>query len=169
VRAFIGLGANLGDREETLRQALALLDARDGVRVTAVSSAYESAPWGPVQQPPYLNAAAELESTLPPHGLLTLLLETEAQLGRVRDVRWGPRTCDLDLLLYGNETIDTPDLQVPHPRLAERRFVLDPLLELAPGARLPDGRALAELVPAVAGQDVRRLPAVRLGEPGDLG
>jgi 2-amino-4-hydroxy-6-hydroxymethyldihydropteridine diphosphokinase len=162
VRAFIGLGANLGDREGTLRRALALLGERAGIEVAAVSSAYESAPWGPVEQPPYLNAAAELETTLEPHALLAELLAVEAELGRVRDVRWGPRTCDLDLLLYGERTIDTDDLQVPHPRLSERRFVLDPLLELAPDARLPGGPALAELAPAVADQEVERRPAIRL-------
>jgi 2-amino-4-hydroxy-6-hydroxymethyldihydropteridine diphosphokinase len=162
VRAFIGLGANLGDREGTLRRALALLAGRDGIDVVAVSSAYESAPWGPVEQPPYLNAAAELETTLEPHALLGQLLAVEAELGRVRDVRWGPRTCDLDLLLYGDRTIDTDDLQVPHPRLAERRFVLDPLLELAPDARLPGGPALAALAPAVADQEVERRRALRL-------
>jgi 2-amino-4-hydroxy-6-hydroxymethyldihydropteridine diphosphokinase len=164
MRAFVGLGANLGDREGTLRQAVELLGATDGIDVVAVSSAYESAPWGPVEQPPYLNAAAELETSLAPHALLAVLLAVEAELGRVRDVRWGPRTCDLDLLLYGGGTIDTPDLQVPHPRLADRRFVLEPLLELAPGARLPDGRALGELASAVAGQEVERRPEVRLGK-----
>jgi 2-amino-4-hydroxy-6-hydroxymethyldihydropteridine diphosphokinase len=163
VLAVIGLGANLGDREDTLRQALRLLGERDAIQVTAVSSAYESAPWGPVEQPPFLNAAAALETSLGPRELLAVLLTVEAELGRVRDVRWGPRTCDLDLLLYGDETIDTPDLQVPHPRIDERRFVLDPLLELDPAARLPDGRALTDLAPAVADQEVERRPAIRLG------
>jgi 2-amino-4-hydroxy-6-hydroxymethyldihydropteridine diphosphokinase len=132
------------------------------VRVVACSSAYESAPWGPVDQPPFLNAVAELDTTLPPHDLLALLLATEAELGRVRDVRWGPRTCDLDLLLYGEQVVDTPDLQVPHPLLGARRFVLDPLLELAPEARLPDGRPLAPLRAEVGDQDVRRVPDVSL-------
>jgi 2-amino-4-hydroxy-6-hydroxymethyldihydropteridine diphosphokinase len=126
------------------------------VHVAAVSSAYESAPWGPVEQPPFLNAVVRLETALPPSPLLGVLLDVEARLGRVRAVRWGPRTCDLDLLLYGDETVDTPELQVPHPRLADRRFVLDPLLELAPDAQLPDGRPLAELAAAVQDQDVRR-------------
>jgi 2-amino-4-hydroxy-6-hydroxymethyldihydropteridine diphosphokinase len=162
VRAVIGLGDNLDEREGTLRQALRLLDERDGIEVAAVSSAYESAPWGPVAQPPFLNAAALLETSLGPHDLLAVLLAVEAELGRVRDVRWGPRTCDLDLLLYGEETIDTPDLVVPHPRLAERRFVLDPLLELDPELHLPDGRALAALAPGVADQEVERRPAIGL-------
>src|SRR5262249_40862114 len=142
--------------------ALELLAARTDVVVAAVSSAYESAPWGPVEQPPYLNAAAALETTLGPHELLGVLLAVEADLGRVRDVRWGPRTCDLDLLLYGDERIQTDDLVVPHPRLAERRFVLDPLLELDPDLHLPDGRALASLAPAITSQEVERRPAIRL-------
>ena len=147
--------------QDTLRQALRLLgDARRRSRSSAVSSAYESAPGRPVEQPPFLNAAARLETTLAPaRRCWRVLLDVEARLGRVRDVRWGPRTCDLDLLLYGDATIDTPDLEVPHPRLAERRFVLEPLLELAPDARLPDGRALADLAPAVADQEVERRPA----------
>jgi 2-amino-4-hydroxy-6-hydroxymethyldihydropteridine diphosphokinase len=161
-RAFVGLGANLGDRVDTLQRALLLLDQRDGIAVAAVSSAYQSAPWGPVEQPPYLNAATELGTSLGPHELLRQLLAVEAELGRVRDVRWGPRTCDLDLLLYGGETIATADLQVPHPRLGQRRFVLDPLLELDSGLELPDGTPLSTLAAAVAEQEVERRPAIRL-------
>jgi 2-amino-4-hydroxy-6-hydroxymethyldihydropteridine diphosphokinase len=146
-RAHIGLGSNLGDREATLREALRRLDAVDGIAVVAVSSFRETDPVGVLDQPRFVNAAAELETSLRPHDLLDRLLEVERALGRDRtqEARWGPRTVDLDLLLYGNETVDEPWLEVPHPRLAERAFVLEPLLELDPDLRLPDGRPLREL------------------------
>jgi 2-amino-4-hydroxy-6-hydroxymethyldihydropteridine diphosphokinase len=147
VRAYVGLGANLGEREPTLRVALARLDAVDGVRVVAVSSFRETEPVGLLDQPRFLNAAAELETTLAPRALLDALLAVERVLGRDRSVeaRWGPRTIDLDLLLYGDEEIDEAGLTVPHPRLGERRFVIEPLLELDPELSLPDGRRLRDL------------------------
>jgi 2-amino-4-hydroxy-6-hydroxymethyldihydropteridine diphosphokinase len=147
VRAYVGLGANLGEREPTLREALARLDAVDGVRVVAVSSFRETEPVGLLDQPRFLNAAAELETTLAPRALLDALLAVERVLGRDRSVeaRWGPRTIDLDLLLYGDEEIDEAGLTVPHPRLGERRFVIEPLLELDPELSLPDGRRLRDL------------------------
>ena len=145
--AYVGLGSNLGDREATLREAVRLLGELDGVEVSAVSSFRETDPVGKLDQPRFVNAAAALETSLPARELLDCLLEVERALGRDRSVeeRWGPRTIDLDLLLYGEETIDVPGLQVPHPRLAERAFVLEPLLELAPELRLPDGRPLRDL------------------------
>jgi 2-amino-4-hydroxy-6-hydroxymethyldihydropteridine diphosphokinase len=145
------MGSNLGDRERTLRRALELLDAAPGVRVAAVSTFRETDPVGYVDQPRFLNAACALETELAPQELLSLLLEVEQALGRVRDgvPRYGPRTCDLDLLLYGSETVDRPDLVVPHPRLAERRFALEPLAELDPELSLPDGRRVADLLAAV--------------------
>jgi len=148
-RVFIGLGSNLGDRQATLREALTRLDAVDGIAVVAVSSFRETDPVGKVDQPRFVNAAAALETSLAPRELLDRLLEVERALGRDRtkEERWGPRTLDLDLLLYGGETIDEPGLEVPHPRLAERAFVLEPLVELDPGLRLPDGRALRDLHP----------------------
>ena len=147
VRAFVGLGSNLGERETTLRAALDRLRAEDGIVVVAVSSFRETDPVGVLDQPRFVNAAAELETSLPPRELLARLLEVERGLGRdrAREERWGPRTIDLDLLLYGDEEIDQPSLTVPHPRLADRAFVLEPLLELDSGLRLPDGRALVEL------------------------
>ena len=147
VRAFVGLGSNLGERETTLRAALDRLRAEDGIVVVAVSSFRETDPVGVLDQPRFVNAAAELETSLPPHELLERRLEVERGLGRDRaqEERWGPRTIDLDLLLYGDEEIDQPSLTVPHPRLADRAFVLEPLLELDSGLRLPDGRALVEL------------------------
>jgi 2-amino-4-hydroxy-6-hydroxymethyldihydropteridine diphosphokinase len=147
VIAYVGLGSNLGDREATLREAVRLLAELDGVEVRAVSSLRETDPVGKLDQPRFVNAAVALETSLPARELLDRLLEVERALGRDRSVeeRWGPRTIDLDLLLYGEETIDVPGLQVPHPRLAERAFVLEPLLELAPELRLPDGRPLRDL------------------------
>ena len=145
--AYIGLGSNLGDREATLREALQRLGGLDGIDVAAVSSFRETDPVGRLDQPRFLNAAAALETKLSPRELLGCLLEVERALGRDRtkEERWGPRTIDLDLLLYGDETIAEPGLEVPHPRLAERAFVLEPLLELDPSLRLPDGRALVDL------------------------
>jgi 2-amino-4-hydroxy-6-hydroxymethyldihydropteridine diphosphokinase len=147
VRAFVGLGSNLGEREATLWQALERLGATAGIEVVAVSSFRETDPVGVVDQPCFVNAAAALETSLPPRELLERLLDVERALGRDRAVeeRWGPRTVDLDLLLYGGESIDEPGLEVPHPRLAERAFVLEPLLELDPDLRLPDGRPLRDL------------------------
>ena len=132
VRAYVGLGSNLGDRAETLRVALERLAATQGVEVVAVSSLRETDPVGPVtDQPRFLNGVAAVETTLGARRLLEVLLAIEAELGRARTgPPGGPRTLDLDLLLYGEERIDEPGLQVPHPRLHERPFVLEPLEEL---------------------------------------
>ena len=130
-RAYVGLGANLGDREEALRLALARLAADPEIELCAVSSFRETDPVGIVEQPKFLNAAAAVETTLPARALLERLLAIEASLGRTREgPKFGPRTIDLDLLLYGDEVIDEPGLAVPHARLAERRFALEPLHEL---------------------------------------
>jgi len=135
--AYVGLGANLGAREETLRRAVELLGAADGVDVLAVSQLHETEPVGVVDQPPFLNGAVAIETARAPRDLLDLLLEIERLLGRVRDERWGPRTIDLDLLVYGDEVVDEPGLRVPHPRLHERRFALEPLAELEPELDVP--------------------------------
>ena len=135
--AYIGIGSNLGDREDLIRQALDLLRGEEGIEVAAVSSVRETDPVGVVDQPRFLNAAARLETDLRPRQLLDRLLAVEQRLGRVRVERYGPRTIDLDLLLYGDEVVDEPGLRVPHPRLAERRFVLEPLAELDPGLIVP--------------------------------
>ena len=135
-RAYVGLGTNLGDREAMLRHAVELL--RERVDVRAVSSIRETEPWGLLDQPPFLNAAVEVETELTPRELLDLLLELERLLGRTREgPHYGPRTIDLDLLVYGEETLDEPGLTVPHPRLHERRFALEPLAELAPDLVVP--------------------------------
>jgi 2-amino-4-hydroxy-6-hydroxymethyldihydropteridine diphosphokinase len=136
--AYIGLGANLGDRETTLRRALELLAAEPGIEVTAVSTFRDTAPVGLLDQPRFLNAAARIETELGPRELLERLLSVERALGRTRTgPRFGPRTIDLDLLLYGNSVLSEPGLTVPHPRLRERAFVLEPLAELDPGLVIP--------------------------------
>lgn len=153
MRAYIGLGANLGDREATVRRAVDLLDEAEAVQVVAVSTLRETAPWGPVEQPSYLNGVAAVETELEPRALLDLLLDVERRLGRDRlaGERWGPRTVDLDLLLYGDEVVDEPGLSVPHPRLHERRFALEPLAELAPDVVVPGRGAVSGLLRAVDG------------------
>jgi 2-amino-4-hydroxy-6-hydroxymethyldihydropteridine diphosphokinase len=130
--AFLGLGSNLGDRAAMLRAAIAALDAAENVRVTRISSLYETPPWGPVPQGPYLNACICVETSLSPRALLDLGLAIERDHGRERAIRWGPRTLDIDLLLYGADTVEEDGLIVPHPRMAERAFVLVPLAEIAP-------------------------------------
>jgi len=141
VRAYIGLGSNVGDRKAAIEAALRHLSPR------RVSGIVETEPWGPVDQPPFLNAVAEIDTALDPEGLLEWLLSVEHELGRVRRERWGPRTLDLDLLLYGDRVIQTETLAVPHPRLAERRFVLEGLAELCPDGRVPGlGKTVRELL-----------------------
>ena len=146
-RAYVGLGANLGEREGALRAALAALDATEGIDVVAVSTFRETDPVDYLDQPRFLNAAAALETTLAPRELLDALLEVERSLGRTREgPRFGPRTIDLDLLLYGDESLDEPGLTVPHPRLHGRAFVLEPLAELDPGLVVPGHGPLETLL-----------------------
>lgn len=147
IEAWIGLGANLGDRAATLDAALERIDRLDETRLKAVSRYYFTPPWGDTDQPDFLNAVAPVRTGLTPEMLLRALLAIESDLGRERrGRRWGPRTIDLDLLLYGNERIERPQLTVPHPRIRERAFVLVPLLELAPDLAVPgQGRADALL------------------------
>ena len=135
--AYIGLGSNLGDRERTLRNALEKLDERADVEVVQVSEFRETEPVGGPPQGNFVNGAAELRTTLEPGELVEVLHEVEAEFGRTREVRWGPRTLDMDLLLYEDRHIDTPDLKVPHPRLHKRRFVLEPLWDLCPNREHP--------------------------------
>ncbi|MEO8290521.1 MAG: 2-amino-4-hydroxy-6-hydroxymethyldihydropteridine diphosphokinase [Gaiellaceae bacterium] len=148
MRAYIGLGSNLGDRGGSIAAALERLD-EDPLVLQGVSTVRDTEPVGVTGQPRFLNAVAAVETDLGARELLECLLAIERGLGRDRsgEERWGPRVIDLDLLLYGSEVIDEPGLTVPHPRLAERRFVLEPLAELDPALRLPDGRAVRELLP----------------------
>ena len=155
VRAYVGLGANLGTREDTIRHAVDLLGAHPGVDLVAVSTLRETEPWGPVEQPPFLNGAAAIETSLEPRPLLGVLLDVERRLGRVRDERWGPRTIDLDLLLYGDAVVDEPGLTVPHPRLCERAFALEPLLELDPDLVVPGQGSAAVLLASLGRPDAR--------------
>ena len=148
--AYISLGANLGDRERSLRRAIELLGTREGIRVARVSSLRETEPWGPVEQPSFLNAAAELETSLEPRALLDALLAVECGLGRVREgPRYGPRTIDLDLLVYGDAVVAEPGLVLPHPRLHERRFALEPLAELDPDLVVPGHGPVSALLAAL--------------------
>lgn len=146
VMAYLGLGSNLGDRARNLAEAARRLASPGGLTVLRASPLYETDPVGVTDQPPFLNQVLEVETGLPAAELLARCLQVEAGLGRVRRERWGPRTLDIDILLYGQEVIDEPGLQVPHPRLAERAFVLVPLLDLAPRLALPDGRRADNLL-----------------------
>lgn len=147
IRAYIGLGSNLDDPQAQLAKAIAALRNLPESRLTALSRVYRSCPMGPADQPDYLNAVVMLDTRLEPEALLDALQAIEKEQRRVRGPqRWGPRTLDLDLLLYGAEVIDTDRLKVPHPGIAERNFVLYPLSDIAPELVLPDGRSLRELL-----------------------
>jgi 2-amino-4-hydroxy-6-hydroxymethyldihydropteridine diphosphokinase len=147
--AYVGIGANLGAREETLHRAVELLGHADGVEVVGVSELRETDPVGVIDQPPFLNGAVAIETMLPARALLDLLLEIERSLGRVRGERWGPRIVDLDLLAYGNGVVDEPGLHVPHPRLHERRFALEPLADLNPELEIPGRGNVSALLAAL--------------------
>jgi 2-amino-4-hydroxy-6-hydroxymethyldihydropteridine diphosphokinase len=145
VTAYLSLGANLGDRAATLAEAIRQLSLAEGCQVLAVSPVYESAPWGVTDQPPFLNLALALRTTLSHHDLLALCKSTEAALGRIAGPRWGPRAVDLDILLYADLTLEDPDLHLPHLHLTERQFVLVPLHDIASDLCLPDGRRVSDL------------------------
>lgn len=155
--AYIALGANLGDPLATLNEALAALDAVIGVRVAARSSLYRTAPVGFDGQPDFINAVAAVATTLAPEVLLATLLGIENDFGRIRREKDGPRSLDLDLLLYGDRVMASPTLTLPHPRLHLRAFVLVPLAEIAPDLKLPGRGSVAAWLPAVARQRVARL------------
>jgi 2-amino-4-hydroxy-6-hydroxymethyldihydropteridine diphosphokinase len=149
-RAYIGVGANLGDREATIRRAIELLGEREEVDVVAVSTLRETEPWGYADQPAFLNGAAALDTMLAPEELLEALLDVERALGRVRQgLRYGPRAIDLDLLLYGDLELDRPGLELPHPRLHERAFALEPLAELDPDLVVPGRGRVSALLAAL--------------------
>ncbi len=150
MRAYIALGSNLGDSATLVREAMAALGRLPGTRLVAASGLYLTPPWGVTEQPPFVNAVAGVETTLAPKALLDALLETERAFGRVRGgERWGPRTLDLDLLLHGDRVLDEDGLTLPHPRLAERAFVLLPLAEIAPTLDIPGKGTVADLLARV--------------------
>ena len=163
MRSFLGLGSNLGDRLGHLQAGVSSLAGAEGVEVVAVSSVYRTEPVGGPEQPEFLNAVVAINTTLPPRELLGLAQRIEGERDRMREERWGPRTLDVDILLYGDITLREADLEIPHRRIAERRFVLEPLLEVDPGAALPDGTPLADLLERLADDSrVREDPELRI-------
>lgn len=159
VKAFVGLGANLGEPEAQVRRAITALEAIPGTRLLAASSLYRSAPVGVGEQPDFINAVAAIETGLSARALLDELLAIEARFGRRREYLGAPRTLDLDLLLYGDRVVAEPGLVVPHPRMHERAFVLAPLAEIAPDAVVPGKGAVAALLALCADQKVEKLGA----------
>lgn len=163
--AFIGLGSNLAgpvdavsmDSQAQVQQALDSIAAHPDIKVRAVSSFFQTEAIGPGEQPDYINAAAQLETTLQPLQLLDFLQSIENQQGRVRTIRWGARTLDLDILLFDQQIIDSKRLQVPHPRIQERGFVLAPLYELAPDLQLPKGENIHQLLANCSMQGIVKL------------
>ncbi len=154
-RVYIALGSNLADPLHQLQAALNALDALPGSQRVATSSLYRTPPYGPADQPDYLNAVIALETSLDAAGLLDHTQRIELEQGRVRkDERWGPRTLDLDILLFGQQVIDTPRLTVPHYDMHRRAFMLLPLNEIAPGCRFPDGRSVSELLATLDTRDI---------------
>jgi 2-amino-4-hydroxy-6-hydroxymethyldihydropteridine diphosphokinase len=143
--AFLGLGSNMGNRLANLQEAVDHLDAQPGIAVVRSSRVYETDPVGGPPQPDFLNAVIEVETSLAPRELLEACRAVEQALHRVRTVRWGPRSIDVDILAYDRRTVDEPDLQIPHPRMHERAFVLLPLLELDSDPQLPAGATVASL------------------------
>ena len=157
MRAYLGLGSNIGDRKANIREALRRLRGVKGVAVLKVSSLHETEPVGGPPQADFLNAACEVEAALTPRGLLRAALRIEREMGRLRGVRWGPRVIDIDILLCDDKVVEDAELTVPHPRLAGRRFVLEPLAEIAPAARHPkSGKTVAEMLDSLAAASRRR-------------
>lgn len=156
--AFIGLGGNVGEPRRAMTVALDMLDARADVAVKAVSPLYRTPAWGKTDQPDYLNAVARISTGLSARQLMALCLETERALGRVRAERWGPRTIDLDVLLFGSETIDEAGLSIPHTRMAERAFVMVPLADIAPDLVI-DGVTASDLASSLPGDGIEKVAA----------
>lgn len=158
VRAYLGLGGNLGDPASAMAAALQALDQDERVEVAAVSSLYRTPPWGLTEQPDFLNAVAAVDCRLGARDLLKLCLEVEASLKRVRDMRWGPRLIDIDILIFGEERIDEEGLHVPHPRMLERAFVIVPLTEIAADLSV-GGRPVASWAEEVDTAGIEKLQA----------
>ena len=152
-RIFLGLGSNLGDKRANIKRALELLAACSDIHVLKVSSMHDTAPVGFTEQPDFLNAVALIETTLSPRELLNAALDIERGMGRKRTIRWGPRVIDIDILLYDDERIEEEGLIIPHPRMMERGFVLDPLAEIVPDLVLPDGQTAREAAREMRNED----------------
>jgi 2-amino-4-hydroxy-6-hydroxymethyldihydropteridine diphosphokinase len=162
MRAYLGLGSNLGNRRRNIAEAIRRLGGIRGVRITKVSSLYETTPVGGPPQPDFLNAVARVETTLSPARLLDAALAVEAACGRMRAMHWGPRVIDIDVLLAGARVVRTRKLTLPHPRMHERRFVLAPLAEIAPRARHPRlGKTARAMLATLSDEGVRRVGPLR--------
>lgn len=154
---FLGLGSNIGSREGNIRRALNILARHPKIRISRISSLYETAPIGYTDQPDFINAVVSIETDLPPEQLLDTILQIEKEMGRVRDIHWGPRIIDIDILIYDEKSINTHQLVIPHPRMIERKFVMAPLAEIAPNLRLHNGKTPGEMMADLNNQHVRRL------------
>jgi len=159
-KAFLGLGGNVGDSRATLNRAVSMLNDGPDTKLLARSSDYQTPPWGVENQAPFVNLCLAVETTLTPHRLLKRIHEVERELGRNRvvETRWGPRTCDIDILAYDDVTLNEPDLVLPHPRMFERGFVLMPLAEIAPNAMI-GGRRVADALKMADTKGIERLPS----------
>jgi 2-amino-4-hydroxy-6-hydroxymethyldihydropteridine diphosphokinase len=158
--AVLGLGGNIGDTRSLMAAAIERLAKNPEIELQSVSALYHTPPWGKTDQPPFLNAAVKIETTLSPTALLKRALGVERELGRERGERWGPRTIDIDILLYGTDLVDQPGLRIPHPRLKERAFALAPLVDVVPDAEVSGRRASEWLA------ESDRAGMERLAEPG---
>ncbi|HET7657945.1 MAG TPA: 2-amino-4-hydroxy-6-hydroxymethyldihydropteridine diphosphokinase [Bacillales bacterium] len=164
-KTYIALGANVGDRLDSLHQALLMLDENPEIHVNRLSSIYETDPVGYTDQPNFLNMVAEVSTTLSPLDFFHITSTVETQLGRERTVRWGPRVIDLDILLYDNLRMETDLLQIPHPRMVERAFVLIPLAEINPELRIPDQQStIADYISQISDKEGVRLWRQNNGE-----
>ncbi len=157
-RVFLSLGGNLGDPAKAMGAALRLIEADPETDVVAVSSLFRTPPWGKLDQPDFLNVAAEVLTGLAPRAFLDLCLEAERRLKRERRERWGPRLIDIDILMFGERRISEPGLELPHPRMSQRAFVLVPLVEIAPGLEI-DGKPISFYLDAVGSAGIERLPS----------
>jgi len=157
IQVFIGLGSNLNKPVEQLKEAVATLSAADGLKGIKLSSFYSGKPMGPQDQPDYVNAVFQMETSLAPSPLLSLLQKIENGQGRIRARRWGERTLDLDILLYGEQSVNLPELTIPHIGLSKRNFVLYPLQEISPDLVIPQLGTLAELVAQCSLAELRRI------------
>lgn len=151
--AYIALGSNMGDREHFLLEAIRQLDGHEGIAVTGRSSVYETEPVGVVDQASFLNMVIEVKTLLSPHALFDVMVQTELELGRTRELRWGPRTIDLDLLMYEDAVQDDPSLILPHPRMLERAFVMIPLVEVLQACKSKQAAAMAAHLDRLDGKE----------------